>query len=297
MFKIYPKYSNFKFLDGDLNSFEEDFNSVFVLMPFGDNEEDRKNFSELFQVMKDTIEKGCFRGGKLTFSRSDLENGLIIMDDISKKIKKAGLTIFDISKPNLNVYFELGIACTLDKKILLTFNPTYYYNLNPKEKLPFDINQFRYIEYRSNEELKQKLKPQIESIIKVETSSLISIQQIYGKLQKLTRHFDLDSKAEQVKEDFNISDYEIEVTCNVLNEYWDNRELEKNEYKDVDYMDIEMKIRHKLSTNDWNRVKFILIHIYWDGYYQQLLANMESPLEFLGIKRDYESQRIIEKQK
>ena len=214
------------------------------------------------------------------------------MDDISTKIKKANLTIFDITISNLNVYFELGLACALDKNIILTFNPVHN-ERDSNEDLPFDINQFRYIEYRNIDELKEKLKPQIESIIKTEPSDSgsLDLNKIFKKLQKITRHFKLDSEAEQIKEDFNISDYEIEVSCDVLDEYWNNKELKSNNFKDVDYLEIEVKIRNILSTNNWNRVKFILIHIYWTNRYQPLLANMKSTSEFWQISQDYQSQK------
>jgi|TARA_Y100000310_G_scaffold343990_1_gene454405 hypothetical protein len=292
MYKVHPKYTNFKFLNGDLESFEIDKNSVFLLMPFGNDENQKRYFSELFSSIKDLVENSCFHGGRLKCSRADVENGLIIMDDISSKIKKANLTIFDITISNLNVYFELGLACALDKNIILTFNPTHN-ERDSKEDLPFDINQFRYIEYRNNGELKQKLKPQIESIIKTDSldSGSLDLNKVFKKLQKLTRHFNLDSEAEEIQEDLNISDYEIEVTCDILDEYWNNKELESNNFKDVDYLEIEMKIRNMLSTNDWNRVKFILIHIYWTNRYQPLLANMKSTSEFWEIRKDYGEQQ------
>ncbi len=179
MFKIVPQYSNFVLLDGNAESFIEDSNSVFVLMPFGKAKEERKILNGIFFTIKTAIENACFRGGKLVCSRADLENSLLIAEDIFQKIKKAGLTIFDISYPNLNVYFELGIACALDKKILLTFNPTLYYDLHSEEKMPFDINQFRYLEYRNNNELENELVRKVEALIKLEDFTKVDLQKIY----------------------------------------------------------------------------------------------------------------------
>ena len=87
MIKFHPKYFNFDFLNGDLDSFVEDTYSVFVLMPFGDDNEIRKELDDIFKAMKEVIEKDCLQGKKLSCSRADLEGGLIIMKDICRKIK------------------------------------------------------------------------------------------------------------------------------------------------------------------------------------------------------------------
>ena len=291
MIKFTPKYENFKFLSGESDTFVEDPYLVFVLMSFGKDPESMKQFNDLFSTIKDTIEKGCFHGGVLSCTRADLEQNLIIMNDICHSIKKAGLTIFDISHPNTNVYFELGLACALDKSVILLYNPELYYSQNEEYKIPFDINQFRYLEYHNKQELQQKLKRAVESVISLQRTDTITLESVYRKLQKLTRHLGLDSKSEQIKEDWNISDYEIEKTCDVLDEYWNNRELEEKRFKGIRYHEIEIKIRSILSTNYWTRVKYLLKCIYWAGYYQELIANLEFlPSELFDVRRDWEKR-------
>ena len=184
MYKLRPVYNNFPFLQGSIESFQEDKNLIFVLMPFGKNNEEREYWSNIFFAIKITIEDVCFNGGILKCSRSDLENELIIMNDICKKIKKANLTIIDISLPNNNVYFELGLACALDKKILLIYNHEYYYELHPDDKLPFDINQFRYIEYHTLSDLERQLQDKIETAIVLEDYTKVNIYKVYEKVKK-----------------------------------------------------------------------------------------------------------------
>lgn len=290
MMKMHPKYLNFSFLNGNLESFDEDNNSVFVLMPFGKSNEDKKLFNQIFTTIKDVVEKSCFHGGLLSCSRADLEDNLIIMEDVSSKIKKAGLTIFDISYPNLNVYFELGLACALDKKILLIFNKKIYYESNENEQLPFDINQFRYLEYSNIRDLEPKLKLKLESLIKLSDYSRIDFTRMYEKIKKLTRHFNLDTKSDQIKEDWELTDYEIEKASDVLDEYWNNEKHEANNYINIEYMDIEIKIRQVIGIKDWNRVKALLRYLYWNEQYQPLIAHLKSiPSELFDIKRDFES--------
>jgi len=291
VFKLNPIYLNFPHLKGDLESFEEDPNLVFVLMPFGRSATEKNGFNHLYQALKRIIEEGCFQGGRLKCSRADLEDGQIIMDDICRQIKKAGLTVFDISIPNLNVYYELGLACALDKKFLLTYNHSLYYEEHSPEKIPFDIGQFRHVEYSSLKDLEPKLKKKIETLIGLKDYSQIDIQKVYEKVKKITRHFNLETKAEQIKEDSEISDYDIERVSSILGDYLDNPKLEANGFKGIKYIEIELKIRKKLGTNNHEKIKDILQYIYWSGYYQQLIVNLELlPAEFYEVRRDYEQR-------
>jgi len=186
MIKFVPTYLNFQYLNGDSTSFDEDAKFVFALMPFGRIDNEKKKFGDVFLAIQRVVEKACFHGGVLSCSRADLEDDLIIMDSVCQKIKRAGLTIFDISVPNPNVYYELGLASALDKKILLIYNPTLHYESCPEERIPFDINQFRYVEYHSISELKSKLKQKVEALIKLEDFTRVDLQKVYQKVQKIT---------------------------------------------------------------------------------------------------------------
>jgi len=291
MIKLNPTYLNFPYLNGDTTSFEEDTKFVFVLMPFGRSSTEKDIFGKVFIAIKKISEQACFHGGVLTCSRADLEDGLIIMDDVCQKMKKAGLTIFDISVPNPNVYYELGIACALDKKILLTFNFTLYYKEHPEEKIPFDINQFRYVEYQSIQDLEPKLKKKIETIVRLEDYTKIDLQKIYRKIQKVTRHLGLDSIAEQIIEDWDITDYEIEKVCDALDNYWNDQMCESAGFEGIEYGDVEHRIRNEIGTNNYSKVRAILRAIYWNGQYQKLIAKLERlPAELFEIKRHFEQQ-------
>ncbi len=292
--ELHPIYKNFTLLNGELETFKEDPKFIFVLMPFGKNKKEKELFNNIFSKIKNTVEKIAFRGGLLKCSRADIEKGFNILEDIFKNIKKAGVTIFDISFPNLNVYYELGIACALDKKILLLFNRDYYYAKNSGETLPFDIKQFRYIEYQNLNDLELKLRKIIELTVNITDYSKVDLVKIYKKLQKITRHLKLDSKAEQIREDYEISDSEISKTFDVLDKYWNDPELEKKNYKGIKYMDVEYEIRSKTGIEDWQRVKMILRHIYWSGHYETLIGNLENlPAEFDDIKRDFKVKNEI----
>lgn len=288
MYKLKPIYYNFPFLEGTIESFQEDKNLVFVLMPFGKTKEEKEYLSNVFFSIKNTIENVCFNGEMLKCSRADFEYELVVMNDICKKIKKANLTIFDISLPNNNVYFELGLACALDKKILLLYNHEVYYKLNPELKLPFDINQFRYIEYHTLSDLERQLQNKVESAIVLEDYTKVNIHKIYEKVKKITRHLELDTKSDQIREEYDISDFELSSASDVLDEYWDNPELESNDFKGIRYNEIENKIKSKIGLRKRYKIKYILKCLYWEGAYQQLIVQLELlPSELKAERRDY----------
>lgn len=288
MLKSHPLYTNFAFLNGDFSSFEENNDEVFVLMPFGNGEEQKRICDDIYYQIRETIEENCFGGGILNCSRADLENGFIIMSDICTKIKKAGLTIFDISYPNNNVYFELGLACALDKKILLTYNEDYYYSYSD-EKLPFDISQFRYLPYSSLDQLRINLKKKVEELIAVDDFREIDVDKVYKKVQKIARHLNVDSKADQIREDYRITDYEVQKTNAVLDKYFDDPNYQNKDYNEINYLELESEIRSELKTQNRNRVKAILWYLYWQGAYQPLIANLGNA-DFVDCKSDYEKK-------
>lgn len=130
-----------------------DNQKVFVIMPFTLEWSSRI----WLQMLKPTIEK---RG--LNPMRADDLYGHDIMEDIWHGILSAKFVIADITGRNPNVFYELGIAHTLGKEvILITQN---------KDDIPFDLNRYRHIIYQDNydgyEHLKSKLDATITDLMK-----------------------------------------------------------------------------------------------------------------------------------
>jgi nucleoside 2-deoxyribosyltransferase len=125
---------------------EIDRKRVFVIMPFTENWS-----NDVYKEIKTTGEKlslNIFRADEI-FSTND------IMDEIWQSIEKADLIIADITEHNANVFYELGIAHALEKKVMLIRNK------KGGERIPFDISKWRYIEYeltpKKTEEFKENL--------------------------------------------------------------------------------------------------------------------------------------------
>lgn len=83
-----------------------------------------------------------------------------IVNDIWKMINRAGLIVADISVHNANVFYELGLAHTIGKKVVLI-------RQTGGEKPPFDLALWRYFEYglmpKNAEEFRKTLRKVLDN--------------------------------------------------------------------------------------------------------------------------------------
>lgn len=106
-------------------------NSIFLIMPFGEEWSD-----EIFDVLQDISNiTNC----KLIRTDILFETNEII-DDIWREINRAEIIIADITNHNANVFYEIGIAHTLGKRVILI-------RKDDGQETPFDIKLWRYYDY------------------------------------------------------------------------------------------------------------------------------------------------------
>lgn len=116
---------------------------VFVLMPFSEPWSD-KIWEKVTQII---VAKG------LRPQRADNRYGAIITEDIWTGIMEARLVICDTTGWNPNVFYELGIAHTLGKHVILLTQPTNH--------LPFDTQGLRHFIYTDNPDGIRKLEAEL----------------------------------------------------------------------------------------------------------------------------------------
>src|SRR5438034_5697892 len=118
---------------------------VFVLMPFHDE------FEGVYQLgikaaCKDAVGY-CERVDEQIFEESILER-------IYNQIAKADLLIADMSGRNPNVFYEVGYAHALGRRVILLTQKT--------EDIPFDLKHYPHIVYGGKiTELKQELEKRV----------------------------------------------------------------------------------------------------------------------------------------
>jgi hypothetical protein len=125
----------------------------FVLMPFKDEEFPQNWYSGFLKpFITGEFKIDCFR-----VDDDFLPNK--IDDKLYTYILRSKFIIAEISTLNPNVMYEVGMAHTLNKDVILLAKE----NLN---KIPFDIDKFRICKYSDEEDLKDYLKKTIPGLIK-----------------------------------------------------------------------------------------------------------------------------------
>ena len=102
----------------------------FVLIPL------HEPFISIFEQQIKPIAEKC---GLKSIKADDVYSNKPIMEDVWRYINEARLIIADLTYSNPNVFYELGIAHTLGKEVIMI---AQYIT-----KVPFDVEHVRYIDY------------------------------------------------------------------------------------------------------------------------------------------------------
>ena len=119
---------------------------VFVITPFGED------YIALYDELKGTYENEFeFTNG------GDLDNQQNILQDIVEGIYRADVVIADLTGLNPNVFYELGLAHALNKKVIIITQDL--------SELPFDIRSYRANEYSLQFNKLPKLKEELTKLL------------------------------------------------------------------------------------------------------------------------------------
>jgi len=124
----------------------------FVLMPF------REQFLRIYEDhIKSTLEEIGLR----VLKSDDLFTTTEIIEDIWEYINKAKMIVADVTGRNGNVFYELGLAHTVGKPVIIL--------TQDESDVPFDLRHLRFFKYTDNEEgwkiLKENLKKAAMTIL------------------------------------------------------------------------------------------------------------------------------------
>lgn len=127
---------------------------AFVLMPFS------QDFNDVYDFL---IKTPLENAGYSVSRADDLLNQSNILQDIISGIANCDLIIADLSKSNPNVYYEVGLAHAMRKKVVLITQ-----NL---DEIPFDLRSYRIIVYSTHFSEMNEAQQKISELVKKELNN------------------------------------------------------------------------------------------------------------------------------
>ena len=137
---------------------------IFMIMPFADTF--KGIYTDVIRPLVKDLGLSITRGDEFTSA-----NG-VIMEEVWSALNNCQFVIAEITGGNDNVFYELGIAHTLNKPAILITQAT------KPENVPFDIRHLRYIQYENTVSGGAKLRDDLKASI---TRLLSDLHEGWGK--------------------------------------------------------------------------------------------------------------------
>lgn len=241
-------------------------NDCFIIMPIADHPDYKQGHFK--RVYDDIFAPACEKAGYKPVRADDVAQTNLIHLDILQKLLESPMAICDLSSRNPNVLFELGLRQAFDK-------PTVIVREVGTPQI-FDINMFRYTEYRNSLDYREVLADQkaIQKVLE-ETKQAVaegrSVNSII-KLLSITNSASLQDPSNfGDKEYFQILRSEIQGLKNTISNVAASRGLNSNEQnifsKFYAVKDDNSKRRHSYYQTD--------IYISLDASYSQVQEFIE----------------------
>lgn len=119
---------------------ETDSNLVSVMMPF----------EAKFNPVLDAIREAC-ESIELRCVRADnIWRETVIIDEIFSLICRSGIVVCDLTERNANVLYEMGVAQTIGKPVVML--------TQSDADIPFDVKHHRYLKYLNNDQGREEMR-------------------------------------------------------------------------------------------------------------------------------------------
>jgi hypothetical protein len=146
---------------------------AFILMPFTESLNDVYDF---------LIKGALVEAGYQVKRADDIKSQSNILEDIIKGILESDLIVADLTDSNANVYYELGIAHALQKKVVLITQEI--------DELPFDLKSYRVIGYSTHFSRMSEAKTELHQLAQEASNGTLPFGnpvKDYGKTQSVRK--------------------------------------------------------------------------------------------------------------
>ena len=108
-------------------------------------------------IFEEQIKPAAQKNGLKAVKADDISSNKPVMEDVWRYLNQARIVVADLSGSNPNVFYELGVAHTLGKEVIMIAQHLTV--------VPFDVGHIRFIEYEypsGKEQLAYKLRETIQ---------------------------------------------------------------------------------------------------------------------------------------
>jgi len=172
---------------------------AFVIMPFA------PDFDEIYNIF---IATTLTEAGFEVFRADTILSQRNILEDVVSSIIESDLIIADLTGSNANVYYELGLAHALGKRVLLLTQSI--------EELPFDLRSYRVISYDTHFASIKKAKEELNAFALGARDGSIPFGSPIKDfasiaLREPTRQIDIAADSSVERTDFGFLDHMVEM--------------------------------------------------------------------------------------
>ena len=139
------------------HNFYLDEKLCFILMPFGKEFNIQEIYIDNIKPVVESIGFNCLRA-------DDIYENRPIINTIWESINKASIIISELTGKNPNVFYELGIAHTLGKEVIMIAQDI--------DDVPFDLRYLKVIIYQNTSRGVKSLEKQLEATLKIVQSRI-----------------------------------------------------------------------------------------------------------------------------
>lgn len=143
-----PNYSFFENFGIDMSNIHVSEKTAFCLMPF------HRKFDKIYTAIK----AGCAQAGYVCLRSDEPFNPGNVLRQILQMMTTSEIIIAVLDGKNPNVFYEIGIAHSLGKTVILVGNA------NNPDDISFDLRSERLLLYNSPGELQQKLATSLKQL-------------------------------------------------------------------------------------------------------------------------------------
>lgn len=233
------------FIDRD---FKRDYDKVFIAMPFKE-----EKYNEIYRKhIKTQLDKQYLKAVRVDEEHYSGD----VMEFVWREINESAFVIADISTTNPNVLYEIGVAHTLGKHVIILTDGT--------EEVPFDLKKNRYIEYNMGnlEKLESEISLVFKKIVKEINYATMNDRQILSgkELKELGSKLKL-SEIFLIQKQFNLAII-MKQENDLIKEFRETGSLGQSVYLDNNKLIIDLSLYNKKNlafTIDISNSKYVEI--------------------------------------